>query len=51
MDLLAVFAAIVLGCIVIGGLVASLRTRSIRRDRLEMKRHVRQVELTHLKCG
>src|SRR5688572_30406325 len=42
----AVIAAIILGGIVIGGLAALLQTRTARRDRLEMKRHVRRVELS-----
>jgi hypothetical protein len=49
MDLFAVAfvvcAAIVLGGIVFGGLAALLQARSARRDRLEMKQHVRRVEL------
>jgi len=49
MDLFPVAFAIVpiaLGGIVIGGLVALVKTRSNRRDRLAMKQHVQRMELT-----
>ena len=32
--------------VVAGGLVTLLQTRSARRDRMEMKRHLRRVGLT-----
>jgi hypothetical protein len=39
-------AAIFIVGIVAGGLVTLLQTRSARRDRMEMKRHLRRVGLT-----
>jgi hypothetical protein len=39
-------AAIFIVGVVAGGLAALLQTRNARRDRMEMKRHLRKVALT-----
>ena len=39
-------AAIFIVGVVAGGLAALLQTRSARRDQIEMKRHLRSVEMS-----
>jgi hypothetical protein len=42
---LLIFAALFLGAVSIGGLVALVQVRNGRRERLQMKQHLRKIDL------